>query len=184
MFSDGVIAIILTIMVLELKATHLNTISDVFALYPVFISYILSFAFISIYWVNHHHLLSAARGVNSKILWSNIFLLFSLSLIPWATSLMGENHFDKLSVIIYTLLCVFPALGYRMLSSSIRQSKNPDSRVLKVLECMKTKEMVSLVLYVFALICSFFSTWVALVLVAAVSAVWIFPNKKIEEIFE
>ena len=183
-FSDAVIAIILTIMVLELKVPHSTSWEDILHLYPQFISYGLSFAFIAIYWVNHHHLLHAVRAVNSRILWTNMLLLFSLSLIPWGTAVMGEHHFEQNSVILYTLLCLLPAIAYALLSSAIITSHNPDQRVLGILKEMKTKEIASLVLYALSLIFSLVYTPISLLLVFGVSCMWLIPSKKLERIFE
>ncbi|MCG3769223.1 MAG: hypothetical protein JW384_00344 [Nitrosomonadaceae bacterium] len=183
-FSDAVIAIILTIMVLELKVPHSTAWEDIWHLYPLFISYCLSFAFIAIYWVNHHHLLHAVRSVNSRILWSNMFLLFSLSLIPWGTAVMGEHNFEQNGIIVYTLLCLLPAIAYALLSTAIIQSNNPDQKVLRILKEMKTKEMASLVLYALSLVFSFIYTPISLLLVFSVSCMWLVPSKKMEQLFE
>ena len=183
-FSDAVIAIILTIMVLELKVPEASTWQEVLHLYPLFISYLLSFLFVGIYWVNHHHLFHALSHVNSRILWSNMFLLFFLSLIPWATATMGENHFSSHSVIIYTFLCMLPAVAYSFLSKSIIASRGVNKEVLRILEKSKTKERISLVLYLVAFGVSLWQPSLALVLVFAVSCVWIMPDKEIEKIFE
>jgi len=183
-FSDAVIAIILTIMVLELKVPHTTSWDDIFHVYPLFISYCLSFAFIAIYWVNHHHLLHAVRSVNSRILWSNLLLLFTLSLIPWGTAVMGEHNFEQNGVILYTLLCLLPAIAYTILSSAIIKSRNPDRKVLDILQRMKTKEIMSLFLYSLALLFSFIYIPASLFLVFCVSCMWIIPSKKIEELFD
>src|SRR4051812_14077686 len=114
-FSDGVIAIIITIMVLELKIPHGSTLNDLYALAPVFISYCLSFLFVGIYWGNHHHLLHTVHAVNSKIIWANMHLLFWLSLIPFATGWMGENHFAQLPVAIYGILLLLCGCAFYML---------------------------------------------------------------------
>jgi uncharacterized membrane protein len=183
-FSDAVIAIIMTIMVLELKIPHSTSWGTIFELYPLFVAYGLSFAFIGIYWVNHHHLLHAVGTVNSKILWTNLLLLFSLSLIPWGTGLMGENHFERNSVIVYTILCLLPAVAYALLSTAIITSKNPNERALHILRKTKVKEYISLALYLLALGSSFWNTTISLALIFIVSCVWIIPNKQIEEIFD
>ncbi|MSR76166.1 MAG: DUF1211 domain-containing protein [Candidatus Ryanbacteria bacterium] len=183
-FSDAVIAIILTIMVLELRIPHTTAWGSILELYPLFIAYGLSFAFIGIYWINHHHLIHAVGAVNSRILWANMLLLFCLSLIPWATGFMGENHFEQNSVIVYTLLCMLPAIAYSFLSSAIIRSKNPNTQALRILQKTKTKEYMSLALYVLALVSSFWNTSISLSLIFIVSCIWIIPNKQIEEIFD
>lgn len=183
-FSDGVIAIILTIMVLELKVVHVSSWADIYELYPVFISYALSFIFIAIYWVNHHHLVYTLNKVNSSILWFNTLLLFSLSLIPWGTGLMGENHFAQNTVIVYTFLCILPALAFSLLSKAIIKSKDPNREAQMVLKKMKPKERISTILYLGAFFASFVYPLLALVLVFIVSCVWVFPSKEIEELFD
>lgn len=183
-FSDGVIAIILTIMILELKIPHSTSWSEIYALYPYFIPYILSFLFIAIYWVNHHHLIHTLKKVNYKILWSNNVLIFFLSLVPWATGFMGENHFEKNSVIVYTIICLLPALAFSVLSKSILSSDVTNSDVINVLNSMKKKEFFSQILYGIAIIFSFFIPIVSLICIFVVSCSWIIPNKQIENIFD
>lgn len=183
-FSDGVIAIILTIMILELKIPHATDWSTIVSLYPYFISYGLSFLFIAIYWVNHHHLIHVLKKVNSKILWSNLSVLFFLSLVPWATGFMGENHFEKNSVIVYTIICLLPALAFSALSKSIISYDVGNSEVIKVLLSMKKKEHFSQVMYILAIIFSFILPVASLVCIFIVSCSWIIPNKEIEKMFE
>lgn len=183
-FSDGVIAIILTIMILELKIPHTTNWGEIFNLYPYFISYILSFLFIAIYWVNHHHLIHTLKRVNSKILWSNMVLLFFLSLVPWATGFMGENHFEKNSVIVYTIICFLPALAFSALSKSILSCDVTNMDARKILNSMKNKEYFSQALYAISILFSFIYPVVSLICIFIVSVSWIIPNKEIEKIFE
>lgn len=183
-FSDAVIAIILTIMILELKIPHTTNWNEIFSLYPLFISYILSFVFIGIYWVNHHHLLHTLKHVNAKVMWANLLLLFSLSLIPWATGFMGENHFEKNTVVIYTFLCILPALAFTFFSKTIIGSRNPDKQALDILQHMKFKEKLSTVMYIAAFIASFYLPLISLILIFIVSGLWILPNKEIEKLFD
>lgn len=180
-FSDGVIAIILTIMVLELKIPHSPEWSEVVALYPYFISYILSFMFIAIYWVNHH-LVSTLKKVNTPVLWSNILLLFFLSVVPWATGFMAENHFEKNSVIVYTVVCLLPALAFGALSKSVLSCDLTDVDVKKVLDSMKKKEYFSQLMYVLAIVFSLFLPWVALSCIFLVTIAWVIPNRQIEKV--
>ena len=166
------------------KIPHTTEWSEIIKIYPYFLSYFLSFLFIGIYWVNHHHLISTVNKVNTKILWLNMLLLFFLSLIPWGTGFMGENHFEQNSVIVYSLLCIFPALAYSFLSNAIIHSSNPDMKVLNILCRQKNKEYISLGLYFLAIVFSFIWTPISLLLLFTVSATWIMPNKEIEKIFE
>lgn len=179
-FSDGVIAIIITIMVLEIKIPHTTDWGEILSLYPIFFSYALSFLFVGIYWINHHHLVHTIKKVNFKILWANNLLLFFLSLIPWTTGLMGENHFDKNSVIIYTVLCLLPAIAFGILSKIIINSDEENLETKRILKEMKLKEYLSQVFYVLAILFSFFYPLVSLALIFLVTCVWIIPNKKIE----
>lgn len=181
-FSDGVIAIILTIMVLEIKIPHSTEWKEVFLLYPIFLSYFLSFLFICIYWVNHHHLLHTVKKVNSKILWSNAALLLTLSLVPWATGLMGENHFDQNSVIIYTVLCFLPAITFSFLSRSIIKNDGTNTVAKEILKNMKLKEYISQALYILAILFSFIYPPISLCFIFLVSCVWVVPNKEIEKL--
>lgn len=183
-FSDGVIAIIVTIMVLEIKIPHSTDWREIFSLYPIFISYGLSFLFVCIYWVNHHHLIHTVKKVNSNILWTNATLLFFLSLIPWGTGLMGENHFEKNSVIIYTLLCFLPAVAFSFLSKSILSSDLENDKVRQVLMHMKKKEYFSQFFYALAISTSFIFPYVSLVCIFLVSSIWVIPNRQIEKMME
>ena len=181
-FSDGVIAIILTIMVLELKIPHTSDWTEVVALYPLFISYILSYFFITIYWVNHHHLLQTVSTLTSRILWKNAILLFFLSLIPWATAFMGENHFEKNTVILYTLLCFFSATAFSFLSKAVYEGGVSDGEIKKVLASTKPKQIISQIMYALAILFSFLYPQVSLLLIFLVSCVWFIPDKNLESI--
>jgi len=183
-FSDAVTAIIITIMILEIKIPQSTDWGEIFSLYSYFISYILSFLFIAIYWVNHHHLIHTIKRVNSKILWSNMALLFFLSLVPWATGFMGENNFEKNSIIVYTIICFLPALAFGALSRSILSSDATNTDVKKILSSLKKKERFSQALYATAVLVSFIFPVVSLVCIFIVSVSWIVPSKEIEELFE
>jgi uncharacterized membrane protein len=183
-FSDGVIAIILTILVLELKTPHSTDWKEILNVYPYFISYIISFLFIAIYWVNHHHLIHTLKKVNSKILWTNILLLFSLSLIPWTTGFLAENHFEKNSVIVYTVVCLLPALAFSALSKAIISYDITNEEITRILHSMKKKEYFSQALYTLAILFSFIYPVVSLLCIFIVSCSWVIPNKEIEKIFD
>lgn len=180
-FSDGVIAIIITIMVLELKIPHGSAWSDLAPLLPVFISYVMSFVFVGIYWGNHHHLLHTAKHVNGKVIWSNMSLLFFLSLIPFTTGWMGENHFDNLPVAIYAVNLLGCAITYFILQEVIIADSTLSHKVVEALEKQKKKGMVSLFMYIAAIPCAFFYPVISAIMFALVSIMWIIPDKNIEK---
>ncbi|MGB7393284.1 MAG: TMEM175 family protein [Pricia sp.] len=179
-FSDGVLAIVITIMVLEMKAPEDTSFESLLAIAPVFISYILSFIYLGIYWNNHHHLFQATERVNGKILWANLHLLFWLSLIPFATSWVGENHVVALPVALYGLILFLSAIAYRILEVSLTKLHDENSPLHMV---AKTgwKENISTIIYIVAIPTAFLSTWISIVCFVAVAILWVFPNKKLEE---
>jgi uncharacterized membrane protein len=179
-FSDGVIAIIITIMVLELKIPHESTVAALRPLIPVFLSYVLSFIYIGIYWNNHHHLLHAIRHVNGSTLWANLHLLFWLSLIPFVTAWMGENHFAALPVSLYGTVLLFNAIAYFILSRVLIASHGKDS-ALAIALGRDFKAKVSLVLYIVAIPLSFINSWLACVLYILVAVMWLIPDRRIEK---
>jgi uncharacterized membrane protein len=180
-FSDGVIAIIITIMVLELKIPHGSAMSDLIPLLPVFVSYVMSFVFVGIYWGNHHHLLHTAKHVNGKVIWSNMSLLFFLSLIPFTTGWMGENHFDNLPVAVYAVNLLGCAVTYFILQEVIIADSTLSNRVVEALEKQKKKGMISLFMYIAAIPCAFFYPVISAIMFALVSIMWIIPDKNIEK---
>ena len=147
-FSDGVIAIIITIMVLELKIPHGSELADLFELWPVFISYVLSFAFVGIYWANHHHLLHTVRQINSRLIWANLTLLFFLSIIPFTTGWMGENHFENIPVAVYALNLLMSAVSYFILQQVIMADMGHSNSMIDALNKQKQKGIISLMLYI------------------------------------
>ncbi len=179
-FSDGVIAIIITIMVLELKVPHGADFAALRPLIPVFLSYVLSFVFLAIYWNNHHHLLQTARQVNGRILWANVHLLFWLSLIPFVTAWMGENHFAALPVALYGVVMLFSAIAYTILSVSLIAHHGKDSP-LAIAMGRDYKGKVSLLLYTLAIPLAFVSSWLACGMYAMVSIIWLIPDRRIEK---
>jgi uncharacterized membrane protein len=180
-FSDGVIAIIITIMVLELKVPEVghDNIADVCRLYPVFLSYILSFVYVGIYWNNHHHTLQAAKSVNGAILWANMHLLFWLSMIPFVTSWMGENHFSKWPVILYGVVLIMNAIAYTILIIALLRHHGKDSLLAKAIGSDR-KGKLSIAIYATAIVVSFWCSWVGIVLYALVACIWFIPDTRIE----
>ena len=180
-FSDGVSAIIITIMVLELKVPHDTGLDALWPLAPVLGSYALSFVFVGIYWNNHHHLLQAARSIDGRILWANLHLLFWLSLIPFCSGWMGENHFAQVPVALYGLVLLMCGVAYYILSRALIALHGRDS-TLAVAIGRDRKGIVSLVLYVAAIILAFFSTAAALAIYVLVAAIWLIPDRRIEKV--
>ncbi|MFZ2323770.1 MAG: TMEM175 family protein [Ignavibacteriaceae bacterium] len=159
-FSDGVLAIIITIMVLELKVPHTPDIADLQPLIPVFLSYVLSFIYLGIYWNNHHHLLHTAKHVNGGILWANLHLLFWLSLFPFVTGWMGENHFEQIPTLIYGTILLLAAIAYYILQSLIVKTEGKDSLLVKAIG-KDIKGKVSPILYSTAILSVFINPWIA-----------------------
>jgi uncharacterized membrane protein len=178
-FSDGVIAIIITIMVLEMKVPHSDTLESIKPLFAVFVSYILSFIYVGIYWSNHHHMLHAVRSVNGGILWANIHLLFWLSLIPFVTGWMGENHFTTLPVVFYGIVLLMNAVAYTILSVLLVRHHGKDSLLATALG-KDTKGKISLVIYFIALAVAFYNSSISVGLYITVALIWLIPDKRIE----
>jgi TMEM175 potassium channel family protein len=179
-FSDAVFAIILTIMVLELKVPHGDTLQDLAPLLPVFLSYILSFVYVGIYWNNHHHMLHACTTVNGAILWANLHLLFWLSLFPFATGWMGENHFGALPTAVYGVVLLMAALSYYVLQLTIIRAQGPES-ILKKAIGSDWKGKASPVLYVVAILVTLVSPWAAQAIFVSVALIWLLPDPRIEK---
>ncbi len=180
-FSDGVIAIIITIMVLEMKVPHGTAFSDLVPLAPVFLSYVLSFIYVGIYWHNHHHLFHAVHHVDGKILWANSHLLFWLSLTPFVTNWMGETHFAKLPVAVYGCVLLMSGVAYFVLTLALVAHHGPESTIARALGA-DFKGKISLVLYVVAVMLSFVQTWVACAIYALVAIIWLIPDRRIERV--
>jgi uncharacterized membrane protein len=179
-FSDGVLAIIITIMVLELRVPHGDSLADITPLLPVFLSYVLSFVNIGIYWNNHHHLMHAVKVVNGRALWANLHLLFWLSLIPFATAWMGENHFSKWPVAAYSFILLMAGVAYYILSQTLISIHGENEQLEKAVG-RDSKGLISVVLYAGAIGFCFINARVSLGLVALVSAIWLIPDKRIEK---
>jgi uncharacterized membrane protein len=182
-FSDGVLAIIITIMVLELKVPHGSDLAAIKPLLPVFLSYVLSFIYVGIYWNNHHHLLKACRKVNGGILWANLHLLFWLSLFPFVTGWMGENHFTPLPTALYGLVLLLAAIAYSILQGRIVAGQGGDSKLAASLG-KDWKGKLSPTLYAAAIALSFFAPLLAGGLYVFVALMWLVPDKRIERIVE
>ncbi len=178
-FSDGVIAIIITIMVLEMKVPHGETVDALLPLFPVFLSYILSFVYVGIYWNNHHHMLHTVKRVSGSVLWANLHLLFWLSLFPFATGWLGESHFAALPSALYGMVLLMAACAYFILQHAIISSEGEKS-LLKAAVGQDRKGKASLVLYVIAVIVAFWLTWVAQLIYIAVAIMWLIPDRRIE----
>ena len=181
-FSDGVIAIIITIMVLELKVPHGAELDVLRPLIPVFVSYVLSFVFIGIYWNNHHHMLHAAGKVNGRILWANLHLLFWLSLIPFVTGWMGENHFAALPVALYGAVLLMAGLAYFALARALAAHHGKDSKLALALG-KDTKGKASVAIYAAAVPLSFVNPWIAFAMYIVVAILWFIPDRRIERAF-
>ena len=180
-FSDGVIAIIITIMVLELKVPHGDTLASLQPLLPVFISYILSFVNVGIYWNNHHHMLHAAHKVNGKVLWANIHLLFWLSLIPFVTGWMGENHFATGPVVLYGIVLFMCGASYTLLALSLSRLHGPHSTIAIALG-KDRKGKLSLLLYACGITASFLHSWLGFAFYVVVACMWFIPDRRIESV--
>ena len=179
-FSDGVIAIIITIMVLELKPIPGPTWEGLAGLRHIFLSYIVSFVMLGIYWGNHHHLLHTIKDARGGIIWANLHLLFWLSLIPFATAWMGENHFEKKTVAVYALVANLCGVAYYILLMIIKKSNPGNEKLLEVLRKQSKKGMMSLVLYTAAIGTAFIHEGIAGVLIILVAIMWLIPDRNIE----
>jgi uncharacterized membrane protein len=180
-FSDGVLAILITIMVLELKAPHGSDLASLKPMLPVLVSYVLSFIYLGIYWNNHHHLLNTVKLVNGSILWANLHLLFWLSLIPFVTNWMGENNFATVPVALYGVNLLMAAIAYFILQKKILTLHGPDSILAKAIG-KDLKGKISPILYVVAIISTLLGAWIAGVIYALVAFMWLIPDKRIERV--
>ena len=179
-FSDGVLAIIITVMLLEIKVPHGDTPLSLKPLIPVFISYILSFIYLGIYWSNHHHMMHSVQHVNGKVLWANIHLLFWLSLIPFATGWMGENNFTRWPVVLYGTILLMSGVAYYILEQTLIGLHGKNSTIASAVGSDK-KGKLSVVIYAVAIALSFINPWIGMTLYTIVAAMWIIPDKRIEK---
>jgi uncharacterized membrane protein len=178
-FSDGVIAIIITIMVLEMKVPHGESLGSLVPLLPVFLSYILSFVYVGIYWNNHHHMLHACTKVSGAMLWANLHLLFWLSLFPFATGWMGENHFAAAPTALYGAVLLMAAIAYWILQQVIIAAEGP-AALLRRAVGRDWKGKLSPVLYIIAIAVSFRAEWLAQAIYVGVALMWLVPDRRIE----
>jgi len=178
-FSDGVIAVIITIMVLELKVPHGADWNALRGLAPIFLSYVLSFVYVAIYWNNHHHLLHTVTRVSGPILWANNHLLFWISLIPFTTGWMSENHFAPLPTAVYGVSLLMPGLAWLLLQNAITRKHGREAVLAKALG-RDLKGKISGVLYVAAIMLAFVNPWISLAIYALVALIWLMPDRRIE----
>jgi len=179
-FSDGVIAIIITIMVLEMKVPHGAGLQDLRPLLPVFLSYVLSFFYVGIYWNNHHHMLHACTSVTGPILWANLHLLFWLSLFPFTTGWMGENHFTAVPTALYGVVLLMAAIAYVVLQQAIIHAQGQNS-ILKKAIGRDWKGRLSLILYIVAIAATLRSPWIAQAILVIAALIWLIPDRRIEK---
>jgi TMEM175 potassium channel family protein len=180
-FSDGVIAIIITIMVLEMKVPHGDSLSALVPLFPVFLSYALSFVYLGIYWNNHHHMLHATRYISGSVLWANLHLLFWLSLVPFVTGWMGENHFARIPTALYGVVLFMAAIAYRILLQTILRCEGPDS-LLRTAVGTDLKGKLSPLLYIIAIPSAFVHEALSGALYVVVALIWLIPDRRIERV--
>ena len=179
-FSDGVVAIIITIMVLELKVPHGTGWAALMSVLPHFVSYVLSFIYLAIYWNNHHHLLHTVTRVDGLILWANSFLLFCLSLVPVATAWMGENFLAPVPTAVYGVILLMPAIAYYLLQKAIVLKQGAHSMLATALGA-DFKGKISPVLYIAAIALAFVAPWVSILIYAVVAVMWLIPDRRIEK---
>jgi uncharacterized membrane protein len=180
-FFDGVVAIIITIMVLEMKVPHGETLATLSPLIPVLLSYVLSFVYLGIYWNNHHHMMNAVDRVTGSMLWANLHLLFWLSLIPFTTGWMGENHFAKLPAAAYGVVLLMCGVAYLILQQRIISSQGKESLVKKAVGS-DWKGKLSPILYILAILLAFVLPWLSVAIYAIVAVMWVIPDRRIERI--
>ncbi|WPV02463.1 TMEM175 family protein [Mucilaginibacter sp. cycad4] len=182
-FSDGVIAIIITIMVLEMKVPHGESLEALKPLIPVFLSYLLSFIYVGIYWNNHHHTMQAVRSVNGKILWANLHLLFWLSLIPFVTGWMGETHLTQWPVFFYGVVLIMNGIAYRILALMLIKHHGEGSLIAQAFGS-DFKGKISVVLYAVAILCTWLNPVISVIIYVVVAGSWFIPDKRFERLLE
>lgn len=181
-FSDGVIAVLITIMVLELKVPHGAGMDALAPLWPVFLSYVLSFVYIGIYWNNHHHMFKLAESIDGTVLWANLHLLFWLSLVPFTTGWMGENHFERWPTVLYGCNLLLCAVAYNVLQACLIRHQGPDSALAKAVRS-DTKGKISVVLYVVGIAAAWLlAPWTGLAFFVVVALMWLVPDRRIEKV--
>jgi len=178
-FSDGVLAIIITIMVLEFEAPEGHQLSDLKPMAPLFLSYVLSFIYIGIYWNNHHHMMQTVKNVTGSMLWANLFLLFWLSLVPFATAWMGNNHFNRMPMALYGFILLMAGVAFYILQRQIIK-KQGDGSILAKAVGKDLKGKISPVLYIVAIASCWINNWIPGILYTLVACIWLIPDKRIE----
>jgi uncharacterized membrane protein len=178
-FSDGVIAIIITIMVLELKVPHSPDFNALTPLWPVFMSYVLSFVYVGIYWNNHHHLIHAVQEVSGGVLWANLHLLFWLSLIPFVTAWMGENHFETAPTVAYGFVLFMCAVAYSLLVNRLVKYHDKNSTLAEAIGDDQ-KGKISIVLYLLGVVLAWLAAWLGFIVYVGVAVMWLIPDRRIE----
>lgn len=182
-FSDGVIAIIVTIMVLELHPPLSEGMDKLWTLWPVFCAYVLSYAYVAIYWVNHHRLFTHARQVSNGLIWANMLLLFALSLVPFSTSYLGEHHFSRAATWLYLATMLLPAFAYTWLQATIRRTGLQGPKALAYYAAMQRKGLFAVALYVLGVVLTFASPWLGIGCAALVALFWFLPSSPIDRLF-
>jgi uncharacterized membrane protein len=180
-FSDGVLAIIITIMVLEIKVPHGSSWAELRPLVPVFISYLMSFLFVGIYWGNHHHLLHSVKQVSSSIIWANLNLLFWLSIIPFASGWMGENHFEQNTVATYGTILLLCGIAYTILQKTVENNTHDLVALKKAFKNQNIKGIISTIGYLISIPLAFFNSTVSGIIYLVISVIWLIPDKNIED---
>ncbi len=180
-FSDGVLAIVITIMVLELVPPHESTLEALFALWPKFLAYVMSFGYIGIYWVNHHHLLQTVHAVTGRVLWANMFLLFWLSLVPFTTAWMGENQFAPIPTALYGVSLIMPSIAFALLIAAIVRIPG-QSPALAQEVARDWKGKVSTITYAIGIPIALFAPLVAVAMFVGIAALWIVPDRRFERV--
>jgi uncharacterized membrane protein len=179
-FSDGVIAVIITIMVLEMRAPHAPTLSALCELWPVFLSYLLSFIYVGIYWNNHHHMFKTIERIDGRVMWANLHLLFWISLFPFVTAWLSENHFAAVPAALYGGVLLMAAIAWPILARALIACNGPDGALATAMG-RDTKGKISIVLYALAIPLAFLNSWIACALYVAVAMIWLVPDRRMEK---
>jgi uncharacterized membrane protein len=180
-FSDGVLAIIITIMVLEIKVPHDTDWHSLQQMIPVFFSYVLSFVFVGIYWGNHHHLLHSVKRVSSSIIWANLHLLFWLSLVPFVTAWMGENRMQTNTIVAYAVVLLMDGIAFTILQLTIEKSNPFNEKLKAAYKKVRTKGIFSMIAYASSIAFAFVNTYISCFLIVLVAAMWVVPDRHIED---
>lgn len=181
-FSDGVLAIIITIMVLEMEAPLDTTLASLLTVVPVFLSYVLSYIYVGIYWINHHQVIQAVEVIDNRVLWANLLLLFCISLIPFATSWMGENHLSPLPVALYGVVLLLSAVAFRILEITLMKSNAANRRVCNALRRGR-KEMISIGLYLLSIPLAYIHIGISIIFYICVAVIWLNPSRQWKNAF-